>query len=190
MDGLTVNKLARQSGVNPQTVRYYEREGVLPRAPRTPGGYRAFPLDCVARVRFVKRAQELGFSLDEVKELLVLRDHPQTACPDVLKRAEAKITSIAAKIRNLQAIRRQLVRLAKSCDGRARPHTCPLLNALDENRKESHEHPNNDSTKAERPVEFGRGGGGGDRGIDMLSRAAAAGRAGHRRNVGRKPPQV
>ena len=142
MHGLTVNNLARQSGVNPQTVRYYEREGVLPRAPRTPGGYRAFPLDCVARVRFVKRAQELGFSLDEVKELLVLRDHPQTACPDVLKRAEAKITSIAAKIRNLQAIRRQLVRLAKTCDGRPTRHACPLLEALENKsvREERHGH--------------------------------------------------
>ena len=142
MQGLTVNKLARQSGVNPQTVRYYEREGVLPRAPRTPGGYRSFPPDCVARVRFVKRAQELGFSLDEVKELLILRDHPQTACSDVLKRAEEKITMIAAKIRNLQAIRRELVRLAKRCDGRGTPHSCPLLEALENKsvREERHGH--------------------------------------------------
>lgn len=131
MNALRVGELAKQAGVNMQTIRYYEREGLLPKPPRTAGGYRAFPADAVARVCFIKQAQAVGFALDEVRELLELRNHPETACPQVQRRAEAKIGDVSAKLRDLQTIRRQLTRLAKACAGRAKPHTCPLLEALE-----------------------------------------------------------
>jgi len=131
VDALTVSQLAKQAGVNAQTIRYYEREGLLPKPPRTAGGYRAFPPDSARRVRFIKRAQELGFTLDEARELLVLREHPEMACPEMLRRAQRKLTDIAEKLRALQAIQRELARLAKACAGRARPHSCPLLEALE-----------------------------------------------------------
>ncbi len=131
MEALSVGQLATLCGVNAQTVHFYEREGLLPKPPRTAGGYRAFPSDAVARVCFIKQAQAIGFALGEIRELLELRDHPETACPEVQRRAEAKIADVAAKIRDLQTIRRELTRLAKACAGRARPHTCPLLEALE-----------------------------------------------------------
>ena len=135
METLSVGQLAKRCGVNAQTVHFYEREGLLPKPPRTAGGYRAFPSDAVARVCFIKQAQAVGFALDEVRELLELRNHPETACPQVQRRAEDKIADVAAKVRDLQTIRRELTRLAKACAGRAKPHTCPLLEALETGAK-------------------------------------------------------
>jgi MerR family mercuric resistance operon transcriptional regulator len=138
VDGLTVSELARRAGVNAQTIRYYEREGLLPKPPRTAGGYRAFPGDSVARVGFIKRAQELGFSLREIAELLDLRRHPGSACPAVRSHADAKIAAIDRKIRELRAIRSELVRLTRACAGRARPHCCPILSKLESDGNPSH----------------------------------------------------
>ena len=135
METLSVGQLANLCGVNAQTVHFYEREGLLPKPPRTAGGYRAFPADAVARVCFIKQAQAVGFALEEVRELLELRNHPETACPEVQRRADAKIADVAAKIRDLQNIRRELTRLAKACAGRAKPHSCPLLEALEKGAK-------------------------------------------------------
>jgi Hg(II)-responsive transcriptional regulator len=132
MDRLTVGELAQRAAVNVQTIRYYERQGLLPRPPRTAGGYRAFPPDSVARVRFIKRAQALGFSLAEARELLDLREHPAPACPAVLQRAQAKIADVAERIRRLQDIQRELTRLAKACAGSPGTNGCPLLTALDQ----------------------------------------------------------
>ena len=79
-DKILVGELARRSGVNLETVRYYERRGLLPKPPRTPAGYRAFPAASVRRVRFIRQAQALGFTLAEIKELLALRVDPDTTC--------------------------------------------------------------------------------------------------------------
>src|SRR6266851_3668123 len=78
-DRLTIGRLARVGGVNLETIRYYEREGLLPRPPRTRSGYRIFPNDAARRLRFIKRAKELGFSLKEIRELLALRVKPGTS---------------------------------------------------------------------------------------------------------------
>jgi Hg(II)-responsive transcriptional regulator len=131
MERLLTSELARAGGVNLQTLRYYEREGLLPRPPRTAAGYREFPKDAVDLIRFIKRAQGLGFTLREIKELIALRDHPATACEEVRRQAEAKVTEITQKIRHLQSMKRELSRFAQACAGRARPHTCPLLEALE-----------------------------------------------------------
>src|SRR3954468_15849288 len=129
---LTVGALAAQAGVNLQTIRYYERRGLLPRPPRTPSGYRAFPHDSVARVRFIKRAQALGFSLRDARELLDLRQRPSGACSPAQRRARATLADVEAKIRDLQSIRRQLRRLTRACAAHPRPDSCPILLALEQ----------------------------------------------------------
>lgn len=131
MDHLTIGTVAKEAEVNLQTIRYYEREGLLPEPPRRPSGYRMFSSDSVRRVRFIKRAQELGFSLAEIKELLALRVDAKTSCAEVRERAQAKIADVEEKIRNLQAIKKALDRLTKVCTGRGPVSECPILESLD-----------------------------------------------------------
>src|SRR5713226_5889139 len=96
VEKLTVSRLARLGGVNLETVRYYERKGLLPQPPRTPSGYRVFPRDAVRQLRFIKRAQELGFSLKEIHDLLSLRMRPGISRADIRARADAKVADDAA----------------------------------------------------------------------------------------------
>ena len=131
MDGFKTGEVARAGGVNLETIRYYERRGLLPKPPRTPAGYRTFGADAVRRLRFIKHAQELGFSLKEIKELLALRVDARTSCADVRKRAEAKIADIDQKLRALRAMKRALVRLTAACVGRGPVSACPILESLD-----------------------------------------------------------
>jgi len=131
MDGFKTSEVAKQGGVNLETIRYYERRGLLPKPRRTPAGYRTFGRDDVRRLRFIKHAQALGFSLKEVKELLALRVDARTSCADVRKRAEAKIVDIEQKVRALRAMKRALVRLTTACVGRGPVSACPILESLD-----------------------------------------------------------
>jgi len=131
MEGLKVGEVAKQAGVNLQTIHYYERRGLLPKPPRTGSNYRAYPDDAVLRVRFIKRAQELGFSLKEIKELLSLRAAPRTRCADVRDRAEAKVQDIDDKVRTLQAMQKALTKLISECSGKGPVTQCPILEALD-----------------------------------------------------------
>ena len=90
MEGLKTAQLAREGVVNVETIRYYERHGLLPKVPRTPSGYRKFSDQAVTRLRFIKRSQELGFSLNETKELLALRVKPGGSCLDVRQQGGSK----------------------------------------------------------------------------------------------------
>ena len=128
---IRIGELAEQGGVNLQTIRYYEREGLLPKPPRLPSGYRVFPRDAVRRVRFIKGAQELGFSLKEIKELLSIRVDPRSDCADVQKLATAKLADIDQKIRTLQAMKRVLTKLATACPGRGPSTECPILESFE-----------------------------------------------------------
>lgn len=130
MERLTIGGLAKQGAVNIETIRYYERQGLLPKPPRLQSGYRAFPLESVQRVRFIKRAQELGFSLKEIKELLALRIDPHSTSADVRKRAEAKIASIEGKIKTLSAMKKALMQLTATCCGDGSASECPILESL------------------------------------------------------------
>ncbi len=127
---LTLGKVAASAGVNRQTLRYYERRGLLPEPSRTGANYRAYPPDAVERVRFIKRAQALGFALDEVAELLALRDAPHSRCADVRARAQAKVRTIEAKVRDLQAVRRALAALIADCPDTEPASRCPILRTL------------------------------------------------------------
>src|SRR5438034_522066 len=129
---LTIGRLAQVGGVNLETIRYYEREGLLPRPPRTRSGYRVFPRDAARRLRFIKRAQELGFSLNEIGELLALRIKPGAKQTDMRMRAQAKIADIEQKIRTLQAMKKTLRQLAERCDGCGPLAECPILERFDE----------------------------------------------------------
>ncbi len=131
MAHLTRGELARQSGINIETVRYYEQRGLLPKPPRSHSNYRLYPEAAVPRVRFIKRAQGLGFTLKEIHELLVLRTQKTADCADVLAVTQTKIEDIDAKVRELQGMRNALARVASTCQGRGPLSECPILDALD-----------------------------------------------------------
>ena len=130
MNELTIGEVAKQTHVNIETVRYYERRGLIPEPPRRESGYRQFSPEVVTRIKFIKRAQELGFSLNEISELLTLRLDPEQPCSEVKQRAEAKIAAIEHKIADLQLIKQTLVKVTNACTGQGTTSTCPTLNAL------------------------------------------------------------
>ncbi len=130
MDRLTRGKLAGQSGVNIATIRYYEKLELLPAPPRSNAGYRMFSPESVNRIRFIKHAQELGFSLKEIKELLDLRVTPDATATDVRIRASGKIANIGEKIRHLRAIKKSLELLVNSCCSDGSASECPILESL------------------------------------------------------------
>ncbi|MCH7520476.1 MAG: MerR family transcriptional regulator [Candidatus Marinimicrobia bacterium] len=127
---LTTSQLARKAGVNVETLRYYERRGLIPEPPRRDSGYRQYSQDDVARIQFIKRAKELGFTLQEVQELLDLRVDPDTPCIMVKRRADLKIIDIEAKLQSLKRIKKALNKLAAACSGRGPVGDCPILEAL------------------------------------------------------------
>ena len=127
---LTTSQLANSAGVNVETLRYYERRGLLPEPPRRASGYRQYSQDDVARLQFIKRAKELGFTLQEVQELLNLRVDPDTPCAMVKRRADLKIIDIEAKLQSLKRIKKALNKLAATCSGRGPVGDCPILEAL------------------------------------------------------------
>ena len=135
-DYISTSELAKRGGVNLETIRYYERVGLLPKPPRSAAGYRQFSAESVRRIRFIKRAQELGFSLKEIKELLALRIALGSTRADVRKRAESKIIDIEEKVQHLRAMKKALVRLTESCCGSGPASDCPMLESLSLDEKE------------------------------------------------------
>lgn len=133
---LRTGEVAALAGVNVQTLRYYERRGLLKEPERRPSGYRQYPAEAVQLIRFIKRAQELGFTLSEVEDLLRLRDDQGTACAEVRSAAEAKIEDIERKIRHLRAMKRALGVLVASCATEGSVRRCPILEALEDKRSD------------------------------------------------------
>jgi MerR family mercuric resistance operon transcriptional regulator len=131
---LTISRLAKQSGVKVETVRYYEHLGLLKKPPRSTAGYRLYPIEAARRILFIKQAQLLGFSLKEILELLSLRVDPHTTCGDIKRRAESKLASIEEKIQSLQRMKQALMKVSASCRGRGPTSECPILEALNCNK--------------------------------------------------------
>ena len=131
MQTLSIGKVARQAGVKIETVRFYEREGLIPEPMRSTSGYRQYPASTVARIRFIRRAKALGFSLREVHELLSLRVDPTRSSAEVKARAEAKIADIEQKVRTLRRMKKTLIDLTEGCDGCGPVSDCPILDTLD-----------------------------------------------------------
>jgi Hg(II)-responsive transcriptional regulator len=128
---MTIGQLAKRAGVGVETIRFYEREGLIDKPPRRASGYRQYPPETVDQLRFIRRAKELGFTLREIKELMSLRDGGGRRRDEVLKIAEARIRDIDQKLARLQAMRTALSRLVESC-ARGRRPTCPILEALND----------------------------------------------------------
>ncbi len=129
---MTIGQLARRANVNIQTVLYYERRGLVPEPRRTPSGYRQYGEPTVARIRFIKRAQELGFSLKEIAELLAIRVRHAAACGSVERKTHAKIDLIEQKFRELQGMKTALERVIAACEVKEPTGECPLLEQLEE----------------------------------------------------------
>ena len=121
--------LARETGCNLETIRYYENIGVMPDPPRTAAGHRVYDESHVARLRFVMRMRELGFTLEEVRGFLALTDGGTQTCAEVRDRTEAHLVGVRAKIADLQRIERVLAETAAQCSGKDVPD-CPVRDAL------------------------------------------------------------
>lgn len=132
MDSLKIGELAHAAGVNIETVRYYERQGVMPEPKRRESGYREYSAEDVLRLRFIKRAQQLGFSLKEISELLSLRVSPETTCGDIKEQAEAKLINIEDRIQALQRMKSALTKLVADCRDDQPGNACPILEYLNE----------------------------------------------------------
>lgn len=124
---MRTSEVARQAQVNPQTLRYYERRGLLPEPARTGSGYRAYSEDAVRVVRFVKRAQELGFTLSDIEGLLELADGGPESCDAARAKATDKIADLQRRIADLRLMQESLTRLVDTCEEPRSRRDCPLL---------------------------------------------------------------
>lgn len=129
MNALTIGKLARQAGVGIDTVRFYEREGLLPRANRSESGYRLYSADDVDRLRFIRRAKNLGFSLEEIAQLLDLNAGKGSRA-NVKRLAEHRLADLDQKLRELAAIRDALAKLVRQCSGQGSVKGCPIIEGV------------------------------------------------------------
>lgn len=135
-DGLfTIGALSGHTGVNIETIRYYERVGVMSPARRSEGGHRLYDRESVARLRFVRRARELGFSLDDIRFLLGL-DDGEPSCATVLSMTQKHLAQVRAKIADLEQLEATLSRVVEQCDGGQTPD-CPIIEALSAPKTES-----------------------------------------------------
>ena len=130
MDKLSIGELARQANVNIETIRYYERRGLISEPPRNKSGHRQYTVEAVRRTDFIKRCQTLGFSLKEIEEILELRITPESTCADMKSRVTEKLMDVDKKINELVQIRDALSRLLKKCTGKGPIDNCPILGEL------------------------------------------------------------
>ena len=130
---MLIGQLSDQSGVKLETIRYYERAGLLPLPPRSPSGYRQYRPDHLRRLVFLRRSRQLGFSIKEVQDLLNLASQPDRVCKDVTRLAATHVVSVKAKIRELKRLQRALEKLVGACPGKARIAECGILEALGDN---------------------------------------------------------
>ena len=127
---MTIGAAAKAADVAIDTVRYYERNGLLPEPPRRASGYRAYRDEDVQRLRFIRRAKQLGFSLEEIRGLLELSQQNEQGVPGVHATAAARLAELDARIEELERVRNGLRQLVQACPGHGTPHECPILKAL------------------------------------------------------------
>ena len=131
IEHLTIGQLAASAGVGRETIRYYQRQGLLEGPPRSAAGYRQYPVPVVDRLRFIRRAQELGFTLAEIAELLTLRVDETSACSTVEVKAREKLMTVEQEIADLRGIGDALASLVEKCEAREATGDCPILVALE-----------------------------------------------------------
>lgn len=127
---LTIGQVAKQCGIGVETIRFYEREGLIAQPSRPESGFRGYSSDVVRRVRFIQQSKALGFSLREIRELLFLRVDSSTSCAEVKRRAQEKLAEIESKISSLSHMKQALARMTKACSGKGPVGECPILEAL------------------------------------------------------------
>lgn len=127
---VTIGTLAKAAGVNTQTVRYYERRRLLTPALRRESGYRIYREDALQKLRFIKNAQELGFSLEEIRSLMQLRSGGAASCEKVRKKATEHARDVRERIERLRSMERVLAQLVRTCQKRGRTDECPILRSL------------------------------------------------------------
>lgn len=135
MQILTRHIVGKRAGVKIDTLRFYEEKGLLPKPNRTESNYRVYGEDTISRVQFIKRAQELGFSLKEIKELLSLKASPRSKCGTVRKKAETKIDEIESKVADLKRMQKSLRKLARECRSKGSVTDCPILESIDSSQR-------------------------------------------------------
>lgn len=131
MKTMTAGQVARLAGVGVETVRFYEKNGLLEEPARRASGYREYDEETINRIRFIQRAKDIGFTLPEIKDLLSLRSCSEQPCDDIRERAETKITEIEEKVALLLRMKQVLGRLVSSCGKQEGSSRCPILEALD-----------------------------------------------------------
>lgn len=134
MKSYTIGQVASRAAVAIDTIRYYERAGLIPPPARRPSGYRDYPVDTVKRLRFIRRAKDLGFTLNEIGELLFLTEQGQNDMRGMKAAAAAKLKLVEVKVEELQRIRKALRQLVAACPGHGELATCPIVNALSEGK--------------------------------------------------------
>ncbi len=130
METLTIGKVAKQTGVGIETIRFYERQKLIDPPPRSASGYRQYPDTTVQRLHFIRRSKKLGFSLKEIRELLELHADPQATCGDIRQRAERKLADINKRIDDLEKMRGSLEILLASCSSNGTSMECPVMQAI------------------------------------------------------------
>lgn len=128
---LTIGQLAERASVGVETIRFYERKGLIIRPGRPSSGFRRYDEDIARRIEFIRHAQELGFSLREIRDLLTLRVDPKTTCAEVKQKTIEKIEEVDQKLKSLSRIRAALAAITRTCAGEGPTSECPILDALD-----------------------------------------------------------
>ncbi len=128
--GMTIGSFAARAGVGIETIRFYERQGLLPEPRRTAAGYRQYDVSELDRVRFIRTGQALGFTLAEIRELLALHVDSETDCADVRRRVDVKIEAVEHKLRDLRRMKAALATLRRDCSGRGPANECSILDAI------------------------------------------------------------
>lgn len=130
-ESMTIGQVAKQADIGIETIRFYERKGLLAKPSRRESGYRQYDEQVISQLLFIRRAQGLGFSLKEIEELLALRFNPKSTCGAVKGRAEVKIADIEQKISDLQKMRKSLLKLTNACSGGSSSVSeCPILESF------------------------------------------------------------
>lgn len=132
---LSIGKVSKLSGVSIETIRFYETKGLVHEPSRRESGYRQYQSDVLTRLRFIKKAQDLGFSLSEIKQLLMLEMNPKTTRTEIKSIAQEKILHIQNKIKDLQQMQKTLLTLTDQCNGKGKIQGCPILEAFKKNEE-------------------------------------------------------
>ena len=132
MKAMTIGKAAKQAGVGVETIRFYERRGLIPQPPKpATGGFRDYPAATLSQIHFIREAQDLGFSLEEISDLMSLRADPKANCAQVQRRAEAKLAEVEEKIERLKGMGQALERLIEACPGKGALGACSIIETLE-----------------------------------------------------------